>query len=201
MAELRERMAGLAERAIDNNRWRQHRCFNLIPSEQTPSLLPKMFEICDPAGRYAEHRTQKKKEIYYYQGTEFIREVENECRAEMAAYFGCSEVELRPISGQMSNEVVFKAMLKYLGKRREGHPRMHRVVNNDLNKGLPPHKLVRMVLVGADKHDGPVRFNPCLNIFTSGSCLFDGKEDPFFGDRRNIDSNDLLELLQGPRRA
>ena len=48
----------------------------------------------------------------YYQGVEFIREVEDACRQEMATYFGCSEVELRPISGQMSNEIVFKAMCK-----------------------------------------------------------------------------------------
>ena len=76
-------------------------------------------EIGDPAGRYAEHRTQKGKEVYYYQGTDFIRDVETECRREMTAYFGCSDVELRPISGQMSNEVVFKAMLKYLSKKNK----------------------------------------------------------------------------------
>ena len=58
-----------------NNRWRQSRCFNLIPSETTPSLLVKLCEISDPAGRYAEHRTLKGQEIYYYQGTDFIRDM------------------------------------------------------------------------------------------------------------------------------
>lgn len=135
MSELEARLGALAERAIENNTWRQRRCFNLIPSEQSPSLLVKMFEIADPAGRYAEHRSQKGKEIYYYQGIDFIREVEEEVTRELCAYFACEEVEVRPISGQMSNEVVFKAMLKFLARSREGLPRMRRVVNNDLNKG------------------------------------------------------------------
>ena len=115
--------------------WPRRRCFNLIPSEQSPSLLVKMFEIADPAGRYAEHRSQKGKEIYYYQGVDFIRDVEEQASRELKDYFGCADVELRPISGQMSNEVVFKAMLKWLARKRGGLPRMARVVNNDLNKG------------------------------------------------------------------
>lgn len=134
MMELRERMQALGDRAVANNRWRQRRCMNLIPSENTPSLLVKLFEIADPAGRYAEHRTSKGDEIYYYQGIDFIREVEDECRREMSTYFGCDDVELRPISGQMSNEVVFKSMVKRLSKKGE-LSRMRRVVNNDLNKG------------------------------------------------------------------
>ncbi len=136
MSELHDQLASLADRAVANNLWRQRRCFNLIPSEQSPSLLVKMFEIADPAGRYAEHRSQKGNEIYYYQGVDFIREVEQECAAQLRTYFGCSEVELRPISGQMSNEIVFKAMVKHLAKS-SGDPatRIPRVMNNDLNKG------------------------------------------------------------------
>jgi len=138
MATLRERIANLVERAAENNSWRQHRCFNLIPSETTPSLLVKMCEISDPAGRYAEHRTMKGKEIYFYQGIDFIREVEEEARAELCTYFGCSEVELRPISGQMANEVVFKAVTKLINRENApGQPfrRMRSVMNNDLTKG------------------------------------------------------------------
>lgn len=135
MATLRDRMAALADRTVANNRWRQHRCVNLIPSEQTPSLITKLFEIADPSGRYAEHRTHKGNEVYYYQGIGFIREVEEECRKEMSEYFGCPEVELRPISGQMSNEVVFKAMLKHIARIRPSATRMRHVMNNDLTKG------------------------------------------------------------------
>jgi len=135
---LREKISSVIERAIANNLWRQNRCFNLIPSETTPSLLVKLCEISDPAGRYAEHRTLKGKEIYFYQGTDFIRDVEEETRTAFYEYFGCSRVELRPISGQMANEVVFKAMLKFLNRAPvPGTPfrRMKAVMNNELTKG------------------------------------------------------------------
>ncbi|MFH1313062.1 MAG: hypothetical protein ABIJ00_07505 [Candidatus Eisenbacteria bacterium] len=136
MAGLTEKIKGVASRVIENNLWRQRQCFNLIPSETTPSLMVKMCEISDPAGRYAEHRTMKGKEIYFYQGTDFIRDVEEETRAAMQEYFGCKEVELRTISGQMANEVVFKAITKYISKK-SGKPmqRMRLVMNNDLTKG------------------------------------------------------------------
>src|SRR5512144_1527009 len=108
--ELATRLAQLADRAASNSAWRQRRCVNLIPSETTPSLLVKMLEIADPSGRYAEHRTMKGQEIYFYQGIDFIRDVEEEARRELRAYFGCPELELRPVSGQMANEIVFKGL-------------------------------------------------------------------------------------------
>ena len=113
MADLKAKLEGVLSRTVENNLWRQRRCFNLIPSETTPSLMVKMCEISDPAGRYAEHRTMKGKEIYFYQGIDFIRDVEEECRDAIREYFGCQEAELRTISGQMANEVVFKAMARW----------------------------------------------------------------------------------------
>ena len=136
MADLKAKIESLLSRTIDNNLWRQRRCFNLIPSETTPSLIVKMCEISDPAGRYAEHRTMKGKEIYFYQGIDFIREVEEECRNAIREYFGCEEAELRTISGQMANEVVFKAMARWKSSPKEGiMRRMTLVMNNDLTKG------------------------------------------------------------------
>jgi glycine/serine hydroxymethyltransferase len=138
MPPFAEKAQNLAARTERNSAWRQKDCFNLIPSESTPSLLVKMCEIADPAGRYAEHRTMKGEEIYFYQGTDFIRDVEVEARKELAAYFGCADVELRPVSGQMANEVVFKGMVKFVNRgRAEGRPsrRMRLVFNNDLIYG------------------------------------------------------------------
>jgi glycine/serine hydroxymethyltransferase len=137
MSELYERVADLARRTVRNNLWRQRQCFNLIPSETTPSLLVKLCEIADAAGRYAEHRTLKGREIYFYQGTGFIQEVEEEARREMHRFFGCEEAELRPISGQMANEIVFKAAVRWLRSQEEsrGLRRLRRVVNNDLTAG------------------------------------------------------------------
>lgn len=138
MTRLKEKLTFWSEQIAKNNRWRQQECFNLIPSENTPSLLVKLAEIADPSGRYAEHRTMKGQAVYFYQGTDFIREVELEARKELKAYFGCQDVELRPISGQMANEVVFKGLVKFVNrKRQKGEPfrRLRLVMNNDLNKG------------------------------------------------------------------
>jgi glycine/serine hydroxymethyltransferase len=138
LATLEEKIEILSEKTIKNNLWRQRECINLIPSETTPSLLVKLCEISDPSGRYAEHRTMKGEEVYFYQGTDFIRDVEEELRKEMGEYFKCPNIELRPISGQMSNEVVFKAMTKFVNRdRKPGEPfrRLRLVMNNDLNKG------------------------------------------------------------------
>jgi glycine/serine hydroxymethyltransferase len=133
-----EKAKDLAGRTERNNAWRQRDCFNLIPSESTPSLLVKMCEIADPSGRYAEHRSMKGDEVYFYQGTDFIRDVEIECQKELMAYFGCTDVELRPISGQMANEVVFKGLVKFINRgRAEGQlsRRLRLVLNNELIYG------------------------------------------------------------------
>ena len=138
MPPFAEKAKALAARTERNSAWRQRDCFNLIPSEATPSLLVKMCEMADPSGRYAEHRTMKGDEVYFYQGTDFIRDVEVECRKEMAAFFGCTDIELRPISGQMANEVVFKGLVKFINRgRAQGQlsRRMRLVLNNELIYG------------------------------------------------------------------
>ncbi len=163
---LSEQARQLVERTIRNNEWRQQRCFNLIPSENTPSLLVKVLEISDPAGRYAEHRTMKGKEIYFYQGIDFIREIEEECRAALCTYFGATQAELRPISGQMANEVVFKAVTAFANRgRAEGEPwrRLRAVMNNDLTKGghlssQPMGALFNYVAHRGDGKDNVINF-------------------------------------------
>ncbi|MCK4234901.1 hypothetical protein KAX75_10765 [candidate division WOR-3 bacterium] len=138
MENLLNKVKELIKRVEENTEWRQRNCFNLIPSEMTPSLLVKMCEISDPSGRYAEHRTMKGKEIYFYQGIDFIKEVEEKVKEEMKQYFDCTQIEPRLISGQMANEVVFKAMVKFLNReRKEGElfKRMKLVMNNLLTHG------------------------------------------------------------------
>jgi len=138
MSSFYEKIKSLTQRIEENNIWRQQESINLIPSESTPSILVKMCEMSDPSGRYAEHKTMKGKEIYFYQGIDFIKDVEEEAAAELKRFFNCGEVELRTISGQMANEVVFKAVVRFLNRGRpEGQPlrKMKLVFNNDLNKG------------------------------------------------------------------
>ncbi len=138
MSSLLEKTEQLLKKVERNNLWRQRECFNLIPSESTASLLVKMCEISDPSGRYAEHKTMKGREVYFYQGVDLIEEIEERAKEELGKYFNCENVELRTISGQMANEVVFKAMVRFLNRGRpEGEPRrrMRLVMNNELNLG------------------------------------------------------------------
>jgi len=129
MVTLEEKANSLVDRAVENNEWRQRQTFNLIPSENTPSLVVKLLEISDPAGRYAEHRATGRTETYYYQGIDFIRSVENELIAEFKTYMGARQVELRVTSGNMANLVTFQAYVSFLKRQ------IKTVINNELNKG------------------------------------------------------------------
>ena len=59
MATFEEKVNALAARTVQNNVWRKSETFNLIPSESETSPLVKLLEISDPAGRYAEHNTDR----------------------------------------------------------------------------------------------------------------------------------------------
>ena len=130
----------LWKKAIQNTAWRQRQTFNLIPSEQTPSPLVKLLSIADPSARYAEHRLFKSlgdAEIYYYQGTSFIEEVEGRLQEEMMRYLGCTVVETRIISGQMANAAVFSSLVDYLNRydRKSPPRRIRKVMNHHLGRG------------------------------------------------------------------
>ena len=130
----------LLEKAVENTCWRQQECINLIPSEMTISLMTRLLSVMDPAFRYAEHKKAiafYDAEIFYYQGTEFIGEVERMLEQEMQEFLGCENVETRLISGQMANTAVFSAMVNYLNRAdRKSEPRrIRQVMNNHIGKG------------------------------------------------------------------
>ncbi len=130
----------LITKAIANTRWRQQDCINLIPSEQSPSAITRMLTIMDPVCRYGEHKGVKafeEAEVFYYQGTDFIAEVEELLVAELRQFLGCSVVETRPISGQMANTAVFSAMVDYINRadRKSEQRRINRVFNNHIIRG------------------------------------------------------------------
>jgi aminomethyltransferase len=134
------RPAVLLEKAVENTRWRQHECINLIPSEMTASPMVRLLSIMDPAFRYAEHKKSKAfydAEIFYYQGTDFIAEVERLLEKELIEFLGCVEAETRVISGQMANVAVFSAMVDYINRadRRSEPRRIRRVMNNHIGSG------------------------------------------------------------------
>jgi len=136
----RDKVNELIDSAIANTRWRQQDCINLIPSEMTMSPVTRMLSIMDPVGRYAEHKQVKaldEAEVFYYQGTEFIWEVEELLKKEMMEYLGCPSVEARMVSGQMANMTVYSAMVDYLNRadRKSEQRRMRAVMNNHIIKG------------------------------------------------------------------
>jgi aminomethyltransferase len=133
-------VGALVEAAIANTLWRQRECMNLIPSEQTPSPLVRLLSVLDPAGRYAEHKPVKafkEAEVFYYQGTDFIAEVERRLAAELRAYLGCTEVETRLVSGQMANMAVFSALVDFVNRSdRKSEPRrLRKVMTHHIIKG------------------------------------------------------------------
>jgi len=135
-----DRVRQLLEKTVENTRWRQTACINLIPSEMTISPMARLLSVMDPAFRYAEHRKSKAfydDEVFYYQGTGFIDAVERMLETEMMKFLGCEEVETRLISGQMANMAVFSAMLDYINRadRRSEPRRIRRVMNNHIGKG------------------------------------------------------------------
>ena len=130
----------LLTKALENHRWRQQRCINLIPSENTPSRAVQMLCASDPAFRYAEHKKVKAfydSDIFYYQGTKFIDEVEQKLVEQMRRYLGCREVETRVISGQMSNAATFSALVDWKNRldRKHDAKRLGYVLNNHIIKG------------------------------------------------------------------
>jgi aminomethyltransferase len=139
-AEREDRVRRLLRQAAQNTRWRQRECINLIPSEMTVSPAVRLLQVADPMFRYAEHRALEAfhdAEVFYYQGTEFIAEVERLVQEEVGAFLGAREVEARPISGQMANTTVFSAMVDYLNRhdRKREPRRIRRVMNNHIGRG------------------------------------------------------------------
>lgn len=135
-----EKVRRLIEKTIDNTLWRQQDCINLIPSEMTMSPIVRLLSIMDPSFRYAEHRESKafyEADIFYYQGTDFIAQVEWLLEEEMRKFLGCTEVEMRLISGQMANTALFSSMVDYINRadRRSEPRRIRQVMNNLIGRG------------------------------------------------------------------
>ncbi len=130
----------LIGRALENHLWRQEKCVNLIPSEMTASRAVRLLCASDPSFRYAEHKKVKSfydADVFYYQGTEFIDEVEQLLVEEMKAFLGCAEAETRCISGQMSNTAVFSSLMDWKNRldRKHDAKRLGYIMNNHIIKG------------------------------------------------------------------
>ncbi len=141
-AELPARAARLVETSAQNTRWRREECINLIPSEQTTSAYVDRLCGADPASRYNEHSRVKAlgpdaPDVRYYKGTSFIMDREEDLKAALRTFFGCTSVEPRVISGQMANDTVYDGLKQFRNRRKSGRPPglISRVLVHDLNKG------------------------------------------------------------------
>ncbi|KPU45974.1 aminomethyltransferase [Oxobacter pfennigii] len=138
--DYKTKTLNLIEKSLNNHLWRQEECINLIPSEQTHSNAVRLLSVTDPSFRYAEHKKTKSfydYDIFYYQGTNFIDEVEHLLAYELKKYFNCSLVESRLISGQMANTAVFSALMDFKNRanRKRDAKRLGYVMNNHIIRG------------------------------------------------------------------
>lgn len=130
----------LIQKSLENHLWRQTRCINLIPSEMSQSRAVRMLSASDPSFRYAEHKKIKSfydHEVFYYQGTGFIDQVERMAVEQMRRYLRCPQVETRVTSGQMANTAVYSALMDFKNRvdRKHDPRRLGYVLNNHIIKG------------------------------------------------------------------
>jgi aminomethyltransferase len=79
----------------------------------------------------------RESDVFYYQGTKLIGEVEVLLADELRRFIGCSEIEARVVSGQMANAAVFSGIVDYLNRLdRRGEPRrIRKVMNHHIGRG------------------------------------------------------------------
>ncbi|HVI41538.1 MAG TPA: aminotransferase class I/II-fold pyridoxal phosphate-dependent enzyme, partial [Anaerovoracaceae bacterium] len=139
-ANYKTKALNLLEKSFSNTLWRQNETINLIPSEQSHSSAVRLLSVMDPSFRYAEHKKTKSfydYDVFYYQGTGFIDEVEHLLMEELKKYFNCAEVETRVTSGQMANAAVFSAIMDFKNRvnRKKEALRLGYVLNNHIIRG------------------------------------------------------------------
>ncbi len=76
---------------------------NLIASENVLSNRARKVMGSDFVHRYAEGHPGER----YYQGTEIIDEIEARLKKRLKSLFRCRQVDVRPISGTLSNDAIF----------------------------------------------------------------------------------------------
>ena len=97
----------------NQNRWRGQETINLIASENTQSPVVRAMECNDFMGRYAEgHPNTSESTNRYYEGTNYIDQIENMASKEMKKLANCAQVDVRPISGNAANTAVALALLR-----------------------------------------------------------------------------------------
>jgi glycine hydroxymethyltransferase len=94
------------------NTWRSE-CINLIASENTQSPAVRAIQNSDFMARYAEgHPNTPTETNRYYQGTQYIDQIELIAERELKELLGARQADVRPISGNAANTAVALGMLR-----------------------------------------------------------------------------------------
>jgi glycine hydroxymethyltransferase len=88
-----------------HNEWRGS-CVNLIASENVMSPACEKLYVSDLMHRYAEGVPRKR----FYQGLEYIDQIEDLVQEEFKKHFGAGFCDARPISGTLANYAAFAAI-------------------------------------------------------------------------------------------
>jgi len=95
------------------NRWRGKETLNMIASENTQSPAVRAIECNDFMGRYAEgHPNTKEERNRYYEGTDYIDQIESMATRELIQMAQCRQADVRPISGNAANTAVALGLLR-----------------------------------------------------------------------------------------
>src|SRR5882672_5089016 len=93
--------------------WRGRETINLIASENAQSRAVRDVQNSDFMARYAEgHPNEEGRVNRYYQGTQFIDEIERRARREICELFRCRQADVRPISGNAANTAIALGWLR-----------------------------------------------------------------------------------------
>lgn len=93
--------------------WRGQHTINLIASENTQSPAVRAIQNSDFMARYAEgHPNQGATVRRYYQGTQYIDQIETMARDELLALTRCRQADVRPISGNAANTAIALGYLR-----------------------------------------------------------------------------------------
>jgi glycine hydroxymethyltransferase len=95
------------------NQWRGEETLNMIASENTQSPAVRQIECNDFMARYAEgHPNTGTAMNRYYEGTDYIDQIESMATKEIIELAICTHADVRPISGNQANTAVALGILR-----------------------------------------------------------------------------------------
>lgn len=106
-------ISDIVEIVEKQNQWRGEQTLNMIASENTQSPAVRQIECNDFMGRYAEGHPNTPEAINrYYEGTQYIDQIESMATREFASLAKCRQADVRPISGNAANTAVALGILR-----------------------------------------------------------------------------------------